>query len=141
VVAAHCQQSQPWSTVMDLTGIGAVADLATTIVSKIWPDKTEAEKQQLIAAVSLVQGQIEINRTEAANPSPFVSGWRPACGWVCAAALGYQYVARPLLAFGFSASGHPLPEMPGIEGQLWELLAGMLGLGGLRSFDKSRGTA
>jgi hypothetical protein len=126
---------------MDITGIGAVADLATGIINKLWPDKSETEKQQMIAAVSLVQGQIEVNRAEATNPSIFVAGWRPAVGWVCAAAFGYQFVVRPLLAFGFVASGHLLPDLPGIDGQLWELLAGMLGLGGLRSFEKVKGVA
>jgi hypothetical protein len=126
---------------MDITGIGAVADLATGIINKIWPDKSEAEKQQMIAAVSLVQGQIEVNRAEATNPSIFVAGWRPAVGWVCAAAMGYQFVARPFIAFAFAAWGHQLPDLPGIDGQLWELLAGMLGLGGLRSFEKVKGVA
>lgn len=61
---------------MDLTGLGGVAELASTVIEKIWPDKTEQEKQQLAAAVSLVQGQMEVNRTEAQHPSLFVAGQR-----------------------------------------------------------------
>ena len=46
---------------LDITGIGSVADLANTVISKIWPDKSEQEKQQLAAAVMVIQGQLEIN--------------------------------------------------------------------------------
>ena len=62
----------------DITGLGSIAELAGTVISKIWPDKTEAEKQQLAAAVMVIQGQLDINKVEAASPSLFVSGWRPA---------------------------------------------------------------
>ena len=126
---------------MDVTGIGAVADLATSIVDKIWPDKSEQERAQIAAAVAVVQGQLDINNAEASNPSMWTSGWRPAVGWVCALALCYQFVARPLIQFGFSAAGVELQTMPGIDENLWELLAGMLGLGSLRSFEKVKRVA
>ncbi len=121
---------------MDLTGVGAVADLATTVINKIWPDKSEQEKAQIAMAVQVVQGQLDINKVEAANPSMFVAGWRPGVGWVCVAALAYQYIARPLL-IGFGVS----PNMPGLDEALWQLLLGMLGLGGLRTFEKAKGVA
>ena len=125
----------------DLTGLGAVADAAMSVINRIWPDKTEQEKAQIAAAVSVVQGQMEINKVEAANPSVFVAGWRPSIGWVCSAALAYQFVLRPIAAFGFAAAGHPIENLPGIDDALWELLFGMLGLGGLRTFEKVRGVA
>ena len=57
-------------------------------------------------------------------------------------ALAYQFVLRPLLAFGFMAAGRPLPgEMPGLDSTLWELLFGMLGLGTLRTAEKFKGVA
>ena len=121
---------------LDITGVGAVADLASTVINKIWPDKSEQEKQQLAIAVQVVQGQLDINKIEAANPSVWVSGWRPGVGWVCVAALAYQYVVRPLL-IGFGVAGH----MPALDDSLWELLFGMLGLGGLRTFEKVKGVA
>lgn len=126
---------------MDLTGLGGVAELASTVIEKIWPDKTEQEKQQLAAAVSLVQGQMEVNRTEAQHPSLFVAGWRPAIGWVCALALCYHFALLPVIECVFAALGNPLPKMPGIDGNLWELMFGLLGMAGLRSFDKLRGLA
>jgi len=124
---------------LDVTGLGAVADLARSAIDKIWPDKTEQEKQEIAAAVMVIQGQIDVNKAEAANPSVFVAGWRPFVGWVCGAALAYQFVGKPLLSFGFAAYGHPLPPLPGIDDTLWQLLFGMLGLGGLRTVEKVKG--
>lgn len=126
---------------MDATGIGAVADLASTVISRLWPDKTEQERAQLAAALVVVQGQLDANKAEAASPSAFTSGWRPGVGWVCVAALACQYIARPLVQWGGIVSGHPLPDLPGIDAQLWELMLGMLGLGGLRSYEKVKGVA
>ena len=126
---------------MDATGIGAVADLASTVISRLWPDKTEQERAQLAAALTIVQGQLDANKAEAASPSAFTSGWRSGVGWVCVAALACQYIARPLVQWVGIVSGHPLPDLPGIDAQLWELMLGMLGLGGLRSYEKVKGVA
>lgn len=121
--------------------ITAGLSLAGDVINKIWPDKTEAEKAQLAAAVAIVQGQIDINKAEAASPNGFTSGWRPFIGWVCGAALACQYIARPLLAWAGVVTGHPFPELPGIDDNLWQLMLGMLGLGGLRSFEKVKRVA
>lgn len=126
---------------IDVTGVGAVADLASTVIGRLWPDKSEAERAQLAAALTIVQGQLSVNAAEAASPSAFTSGWRPAVGWVCVAALACQYVARPLLQWAGAVSGHPMPVLPGIDDTLWQLLLGMLGLGGLRSLEKIKGAA
>lgn len=126
---------------MDATGVGAVANLATSVIERLWPDKSETERAQMAAALTIVQGQLDANRAEAASPSAFTSGWRPAIGWVCGAALGMQYIARPLVAWVGIVTGHPLPELPGIDDNLWELMLGLLGLGGLRTFEKTRGVA
>ena len=121
---------------IDIAGIGAVADLASTIVNKIWPDKSEQEKAQIAMAVQVVQGQLDINKAEAANPNMFVAGWRPAVGWVCASAMAFQYLVRPLLiGFGITTS------MPALDDTLWGLLFGMLGIGGLRTFEKVQGVS
>lgn len=126
---------------MAVDPLTAGLDLATTAINKIWPDKSEQERQQLAAAVALVQGQLEINKAEAASPNAFTSGWRPAIGWVCAAALACQYIVRPALEWAGVVSGHPLPPLPGIDANLWELLTAMLGLGSLRTFEKVKGVA
>jgi len=105
--------------------------------------KEEAEAQLAVYAAQaeqeLLKGQLDINKIEAASDSLFKSGWRPAVGWVCVVALFYQFLLRPLLPWAMAAAGTPLPEMPDLGDNLWELMFGMLGLGGLRSFDKGRG--
>ena len=126
---------------MDATGIGAVADLASTVIGRLWPDKTEQERAQLAAALTIVQGQLDANKAEASSPSAFTSGWRPGVGWVCVAALACQYIARPLVQWGGIVSGHPLPDLPGIDDNLWQLMLGLLGLGGLRTYEKVQGVA
>ncbi len=126
---------------MALDPISAGLDLATTVISRIWPDKTAQEQAQIAAAVAIVQGQLDTNKAEAANPSAFTSGWRPAIGWVCALALLCQYIARPGLQWAGIVSGHPFPQLPGIDDNLWQLMLGMLGLGGLRTYEKTKGVA
>lgn len=114
----------------DFTGIGAVAELASSVINKIWPDKSEQEKQELLTAVALVQGQLDINKVEAANPNWFVAGWRPYIGWICGTGLGYQFLVYPILiAF--------VPNIVQLDmGTLITLLGGMLGLGTLRTVEK-----
>jgi hypothetical protein len=124
---------------MALDPVSAGLELANTVVKTIWPDKSEQERAQLAAAVQIVQGQLDINKAEAASASTFTSGWRPAVGWVCAAALMAQYIARPMLQWVGILTGHDWPTLPGIDDNLWELMLGMLGLGGLRSFEKAKG--
>lgn len=126
---------------MALDPLSAGLDLAGTVINKIWPDKSEEERAQLAAAVQIVQGQIDINKAEAASASVFTSGWRPAIGWVCAAALMAQYIARPMLQWVGILTGHDWPTLPGIDDNLWQLMLGMLGLGGLRTFEKVKGSA
>jgi hypothetical protein len=116
-------------------------DLATTVINKIWPDKSAAEAAQLAAQVAIVQGQLDTNKAEASNPNAFTSGWRPFIGWVCGMALMFQYIARPLLMWYGTVAGHQWPPLPGIDDNLWQLMLGMLGLGGLRTFEKTKGVA
>lgn len=140
---------------LDITGIGSVLDFGSKIIDRIWPDPAQrdaaklelfkaqqaGEFKQMDQAFELAKAQIGVNQTEAANANLFTSGWRPAIGWVCAAALAYQYVGRPLVAWGFAVAGHPLSPMPGLDDNLWQLMLGMLGLGGLRTFEKIQGAA
>lgn len=126
---------------MDITGIGSVADLANTVIWKIWPDKTEQEKQQLAAAVMVVQGQLDINKAEAANPSVFVSGWRPAIGWVCGGACAWNWIGLPIVKVGLLAAGYKLALAPADITEMLPILMGMLGLGGLRTIEKINGAA
>lgn len=126
----------------DLTGIGAVADLARSVIDKLFPDKSEQDRQQLALALTAIQGQLSTNQAEAASASVFVAGWRPFIGWVCGSALAYTYIGYPFLLWA-GALWFPevKPPVLGNDGMLYELLLGMLGLGGLRTFEKVKGVA
>jgi len=126
---------------MEITGLGSVSELVNTAINKIWPDKTEAEKQQLAAAVMVVQGQIDTNKVEAANPSVFVSGWRPFIGWVCGAACAWNWIGLPIAKVGLALAGYPIELAPANLTEMMPVLLGMLGLGGLRTIEKINGVA
>jgi hypothetical protein len=125
----------------DLTGLGSVADLASNVINKIWPDKTEEEKQQLAAAMAVVQGQLDANKTEAASASLFVSGWRPAVGWVCVLAFGWNMIGLSIAKVMLGLINHPLQISPADLSEMMPILIGMLGLGGLRTVEKINGVA
>jgi len=85
----------------------------------------------------LALGQIDINKAEATHANLFVAGWRPFIGWVGGVALGYTWIVSPLLKAMFG-----LDELPALDAdQIWPIIAAMLGLGTMRSFEKSRGVA
>lgn len=127
---------------MSLDPLTAGIDLAKTAIDKIWPDKSEAQKAELAAAVTILQGQLSINTEEAKSSSVFVAGWRPFIGWVCGAALAYTYIGYPFLIWLMSV-WHPEIVPPKLvnDGMLYELMFGMLGMGGLRTFEKYKGVA
>lgn len=128
---------QPYCEELDMAidPITAVSDVVNTVINKIWPDKTEQEKAELAGAIALVQGQLDVNKAEAANSNWFVAGWRPYIGWICGTGLGYQFLVYPILvAF--------VPKVVQLDmGTLLTLLTGMLGIGGLRTFEKLNGVA
>jgi hypothetical protein len=126
---------------LDITGLGAVSDLVNTAINKIWPDKSEQEKQQLAAAVLIVQGQLDINKAEASNPSVFVSGWRPFIGWVCGAACAWNWIGLPVAMMGLRLGGVQVELAPASLTEMMPILLGMLGLGGLRTVEKIQGVA
>lgn len=84
--------------------------------------------------------QIEVNKTEAASRNPFVAGWRPFIGWTCGVALAWHFVLAPFLMFIAAWVGFDVPRLPVFDmDNLMTVLLGMLGLGGLRSFEKVKG--
>ena len=125
----------------DLFGVGEVAGLANTVINKLWPDKTEQEKQELAAAVMVVQGQIDTNKEEAKSPSVFVSGWRPFIGWVCGVACAWNWIGLKVALFIAAYLGHPLNITPADVTEMMPVLLGMLGLGGMRTVEKIQGVA
>ena len=84
--------------------------------------------------------QMAINKEEASSGSLFKGGWRPCVGWICAIAFAYHFIVKDLIIFGASFAGADLPELPEFEmGTLLTVLGGMLGIGGLRSYEKTKG--
>lgn len=140
---------------MALDPLTAGIDLAKTVVQTIWPDKTEQEKAELAGAISLVNGQLAINRAEAESGSLFVGGWRPFIGWVCGVACAWNWIGialvKAVLAFVLMSgvvhiSADQLVQInvtltPLSLGEMWPVLMGMLGLGGLRTFEKAKNVA
>jgi hypothetical protein len=97
---------------------------------------TMADKQ----ANSIALAQIEVNKMEAASGSIFKGGWRPFIGWVCGIAFAYHFILQPLIIFGVSVAGLDVPELPEFDmSTLLTVLGGLLGLGTLRTYEKSKG--
>lgn len=116
-----------------------------TVIDKVFTSDDERAQARAVLAKIAQQPHIlqaEINKIEAAHRSVFVAGWRPFIGWVCGAALGYNFIARDLIAWGMSiwSPGTPPPPELAME-NLITVLVSLLGLGGLRTVEKLRGKA
>jgi hypothetical protein len=133
---------------MALDPLSALLDIGSKVIDRVWPDpekaaaaKLELFKMQQSGELAVIAGQLDINKIEAANPSVFVSGWRPFIGWVCGSGFAIQFVVGPLAEWGSALYGHPVkfPQMD--MGTMMPLLAGMLGLGAMRTAEKINGVA
>jgi hypothetical protein len=94
----------------------------------------EAQLSAHLATIDLAQ--LEVSKQEAAHRSIFVAGWRPFIGWSCGSALAWTYIVQPVLSFILAQTGHLVP-LPLLDmGQMMPVLMGLLGLGGLRTFEK-----
>ena len=119
-----------------------------TLVDRLIPDKAAAQRAKDEMEAALVKAsneaalaQVEVNKIEAGHNSVFVAGWRPSIGWVCAAGLAWAFVAAPVASWGLVVFGIKA-ELPDIQTDyLLELVIAMLGMGGLRTFEKMRGVA
>jgi len=97
----------------------------------------EIKMQQIEQAIA--QGQIQVNIEEAKHSSIFVAGWRPFIGWVCGSALLFHYIVSPLIMWLCLIIGIDIPNPPILDmASLMTLLGGLLGLGGLRTFEKTK---
>lgn len=125
---------------LDIIAIGA------KLLDKIIPDKDAREKAQfeLIKAsqdqdFQLNLGQLKINEVEAANPSLFVSGWRPFVGWTCATSFALHFVIFPILNFFLVLNSYKEVVLSFDMTTLMTVLGGLLGIGGLRTYEKIKG--
>jgi hypothetical protein len=101
--------------------------------------KAEALQSVLEAGTRIDEAQLEVNKAEAANGSLFVAGWRPAVGWVCAAACAWNWIGLPIGMF-FAAAFHQHLEIRPLDlSEMFPVLMGMLGMAGMRTYEKLQG--
>lgn len=125
--------------------VAPLLELGSGLINRLFPDpekKAAAELELLkltqAGELQTILKQLEINAQEAANPSVFVSGWRPAVGWVCGFGLAYQAIFHNILSWLAVIYSKPMP--PEINSDiLIYVLGGMLGIAGLRTYEKKSG--
>ena len=134
--------------------VTAALEVGNKLIDHWWPDATKAAEArqkleelhqsgvlaQLTADTQLAQAQTKINEIEAASTNMFIAGWRPAVGWICGTGLLYAAVVNPIgqfLAMTYFSYKGPFPVLD--TGTLVSVLVGMLGLGGMRTFEKLKG--
>jgi hypothetical protein len=126
------------------------------IIERLFPDPKAAaeaklrlfeleqagELKHLEANLQVALAQVALNTEEAKSPSLFKSGWRPAVGWLCVSGFAYVTVVRPLFPWVLTVAGLDAPPLPAIDtAEIMAILMGMLGLGGMRSFERVKGKA
>ena len=126
--------------------LGSLVQPVTGLLDKFIEDKDQ--KNKLAHEIStmaerhaqeLAKGQLEINKAEAQSRNIFVAGWRPFIGWTCGVAMAYNYVIHPIMILVLAQLVY-LVALPALDlGEMMPVLMGMLGLGGLRSFEKYKG--
>ena len=124
----------------------AILPLIGTVLDRVIPDKNGAEKakQEIEAeliknATQLNLAQAETNKIEASHRSVWVAGWRPCLGWVAALGFAWVFLLQPIAQWLTALTGNPIP-LPDFQTEaLLELTFAMLGLAGLRTYEKQKG--
>lgn len=120
----------------------------SSLLNKFIPDKDEANRlAHEIATMAqrhaheIAQAQNEVNKTEAAHKSLFVAGWRPAIGWICGLGMFSNYILIPVANFSLVLYGSEI-TVPSLDiSDMMPVLLGMLGLGTLRTYEKTKGVS
>ena len=124
--------------------IPSLLPAVTDVIGRFLPEdkekraaaEREIEKQLATHLAKIDLAQLEINKQEAAHRNIFVSGWRPFIGWSCGIAMCYAYIIQPITIFVLAQTGN-LVSLPTLNlSEMMPVLLGMLGWGGLRSFEK-----
>jgi len=125
-------------------GIADAVAAGLKVIDKFVPDpeaKAKAEEQLRSDLQAWDKTQTDVNAVEAAHSELFVAGWRPALGWTCAFAFAFIYVIGPMITWLSTMAGNPIPLPSFNVDALMGLTLGMLGLGGLRTYEKVKGVA
>lgn len=127
--------------------LGPIMEIGKSLLDRFFPNEEERRKAEadflkmaMDGELKQVIAQLEINAREASHPSVWVAGWRPFFGWVGGLGFLYNAVAQPLLAwYGASKGWPPAPDLN--MDLLWVVVTGMLGIGGLRTYEKTKGVS
>ena len=121
-------------------GLGILGGIADDLITTK-EEKMKAELEFMKVDAELAKGQLEINKAEAQHKSIFVAGWRPFIGWVCGLAFAYNFVLYPIMQYlSVVFDWAQVDDLPHLNiSDMMPVLLGMLGLGGLRTYEKQRG--
>jgi hypothetical protein len=124
----------------------SILEIGAKLLDKVIPDKDARERAQaeLIKAAQdqdfqLALAQIKVNEEEAKSDSLFKSGWRPSIGWTCSVAFILHFVAFPIINFVIVGLGYKEVVISFDMTTLMTVLGGLLGIGGLRTYEKIKG--
>ena len=127
--------------------LGTVLDIGKSMLDRFFPNEEERRKAEAVFLKDAMDGelkqviaQLEINAREAQHASVFVAGWRPFFGWAGGFGFVYATIGQPLLAWLAAIKGWPTPPALNLD-LLWVVITGMLGIGGLRTYEKRAGVA
>jgi len=123
-------------------GVADAIAAGMKVLDKFIPDPAErarAETQLRADLLAWDKTQTDVNAVEAQHDNVFVAGWRPAIGWSCAFAFGFNFVLGPIIAWGSTLVGYPVPLPTFNHDALMSMTLGMLGIAGMRSWEKYKG--
>lgn len=136
-------------------GLDDIIGAGLQIINKFIPDpaqkaqaafemaqlQQQSEFKELDAQIAAMQAQTDTNKTEASNQNLFVAGWRPFIGWICGSGLAWNFAAIPMINAVMVIIGHPVNIAEADLSEMMPLLIGMLGLGGMRTYEKIQGVS
>lgn len=129
---------------MAASALAAVlADPIVKIIDELFDSPTErAEAKLKLLSMEMAPylAQLEVNKEEAKNINVFVAGWRPFIGWTCGAIFGWNFIAAPLVHWLVILAGASIPPIPTLGlAEVMPVLLGLLGLGSMRTYEKTKG--
>ena len=125
-----------------LGGKGGALKQITNVIDELHTSEEEKlDKKILMQRIQqkLAEKQLDVNAKEASHRSVFVAGWRPAIGWCGAGALFFEFILSPCIEWYAKFSGLDLTAPEIQTGPLLAIVTSMLGVAGMRSFEKAKG--